>query len=186
MGTQKIAWLAAAVVAASPVGYAATVVGPLNAVTAIDGLTFTDGTQSYDFNVSFVVGSYDSVYGSGAPTFENNASGGLAATNAIIAALTGAGATGVAGANTGQSLLLAVPTGFTGSGNSSANGTGAFDASPGGSPVWTEAGFASALTATGVGIEYATFQPVPLPAAVWFMLSGLGGLWIMARKRRAA
>ncbi len=28
-----------------------------------------------------------------------------------------------------------------------------------------------------------TIQPVPLPAAVWLMLSGLGGLVLMARKR---
>jgi hypothetical protein len=133
-----------------------------------------------------MVGSYNSVYGSSAPTFENDASGGLAATNAIIAVLTSAGATGVAGANLSQSLTLAVPTGFTGSGNSSANGTGAFDVNPGSSAVWTEVGFASPVTATGVGIEYATFQPVPLPAPAWLRLSGLIGLGVMVRRGRAA
>ncbi len=45
-------------------------------------------------------------------------------------------------------------------------------------------------TATGANgglyVGSLNLQPVPLPAAIWFMLSGLGGIGLMARRRNAA
>ncbi len=50
------------------------------------------------------------------------------------------------------------------------------------SPVYTY----TSINAIGVdNLTYST-SPVPLPAAAWLMLSGLGGLGAMLRKRRAA
>jgi len=50
------------------------------------------------------------------------------------------------------------------------------------SPVYTYA----SINAIGVdNLTYST-SPVPLPATAWLMLSGLGGLGAMVRKRRAA
>jgi hypothetical protein len=47
-----------------------------------------------------------------------------------------------------------------------------------------------AATATGsqggLYVGALNLQPVPLPAAVWFMLSGLAGLGMRARRRKAA
>ena len=38
----------------------------------------------------------------------------------------------------------------------------------------------------GLYVGSLNLQPVPLPATAWFMLSGLGGLGFMARRRNAA
>jgi hypothetical protein len=47
------------------------------------------------------------------------------------------------------------------------------------------AGIASG-TSGGSYIGSVDLQPVPLPAAIWLMLSGLGGLGALVRKRGAA
>lgn len=44
----------------------------------------------------------------------------------------------------------------------------------------------SQTSAACIGVKFTSLQPVPLPAAAWLMLSGLGGLGAMARKRKAA
>jgi len=108
-------------------------------------------------------GAYESL------SYVDNASGGYEATENQY--LTPSSAVGsniyLYGANTYTSA--GVPTGFAlNAGNS--NDSGAVEATGGSQLDYT----------------ITSLTPVPLPAATWLMLSGLGGIGVFARKKRAA
>jgi hypothetical protein len=63
--------------------------------------------------------------------------------------------------------------------------TASFSGIQSGTYMLDVAGIASG-TSGGSYIGSVDLQPVPLPAALWLMLSGLGGLGALSRKRRAA
>jgi hypothetical protein len=63
--------------------------------------------------------------------------------------------------------------------------TAAFNGIQSGTYMLDVAGIAGG-TSGGSYIGSVDLQPVPLPAALWLMLSGLGGLGALARKRRVA
>jgi hypothetical protein len=78
--------------------------------------------------------------------------------------------------NTGAALFSSLSTGFE------------LDGSSGGlfSQVWTDYTANSSNTDNNTGLVTGFNSPVPLPSTGWLLLSGFGGLGILARKKRAA
>jgi hypothetical protein len=198
MSTARItpAILAVVLLMAGVESQAQTVVGPLNAVTGIDGLMLADGSNTYDFNVVFLTGSYSSVYaGDDVPTFEGNPSQASAAALAIANVFNSAGVTNVAGATSNPSvtsLSLAVPYGF---GDLGWIGQGANTGHIGVPGIWVDGSVSGTFNAdASVGVIYTGFYlpfstsplpGVPEPASAWLLLSALG-LGLLARKPEAS
>ncbi len=96
----------------------------------------------------------------------------------------------VAGATT-QPIVGGIPAGSTlvtawmGLAPGDNSMTAAFSGIQSGTYMLDVAGIATG-TSGGSYIGSVDLQPVPVPAALWLMLSGLGGLGALARKRRAA
>lgn len=158
--------------------YAATVVGPVDSINGINGLAFSDNSQTYNLSVSFMSGSYNSVFSNSTPTFENNQTGGLAATLAIIDALNAAHVTNMAG---GSSFY--VPTaGLNQSGN-----FGMYMFYPNGVQLWNQGTYVSPSYTANLSFNFAVFTPapIPVPAAAWLLGSGLLGLVGVARRKAA-
>jgi hypothetical protein len=91
---------------------AQTLVGPLNAVTGINELTVNGQT----LNVTFLVNvPYATAFSGNNPFFSGNSSGGKAAANAIGIFLSSAGASAIAGGNSGSEAIF-VPVGMQSAG----------------------------------------------------------------------
>jgi hypothetical protein len=96
----------------------------------------------------------------------------------------------VAGAAT-QPIVGGIPAGstlvssWTGLAPGDNSMTTSFSGIQSGTYILDIAGIASG-TSGGTYVGSVNLQPVPLPAALWLMLSGLGGLGAVSRRRRAA
>jgi hypothetical protein len=176
---------------ASPVLiYANNIVSPNN-VSGVDGLSFTDGSQAYTLDVSFVVNSsYDSVYSPNPPTFFNNSVDATLAADALGSAFNSLGVTNIAGVTPVPTIgqTVDIPTGisqfgpyfgpsvFLASGSNQSWITSDFAVGP--STEVAPADWQSLAVFTNV-----TESPVPLPTSAWLLLSGIGALGVMGRRR---
>jgi hypothetical protein len=178
------------------VANAATIVGPTTAVTGINDLSFQlSNGQTATYNITFVPGSYNSVYGAnteGTTAFWNDQTDALAAANSIFATLNNASVYGLIGPlnpSTNNTYLgFAIPQyQYPTNGilvdliatdilfdNPSGPVCCYLEGDPGNLPVGN----------TGASnVAYVVFTPVPLPASAWLMLSGVAGFGAMIRRR---
>ncbi len=161
---------------------AATIEGPLTAVTGIDFLTFTASSGAhYLVNVSFDTGvAFSAAYGDGGFLFDTAPATANDAVNAVRAVLQAASATALVGG--ADSFIVPYALGA----EAATGVVGGEETSP---LEWANLGVASADVSGSSTQAWAVFSPgtppVPAPAAAWLMLSGLGALAAWARKRSA-
>ena len=166
--------------------YAVTLVGTTTDASGINGVVI----DSVTYNVTFVNGSYNSVYTS-LPTFLGNNSGATDATTALISALNGLGVTNLDGLPPPTyyaNLVAAVPEQYPVEGLV-ASATAACPTEPivcAASSWGTEGALFTLPAATSTTIDYAVFTVAntPLPAALPLFASGLGALGLLGWRRK--
>jgi hypothetical protein len=178
--------LAALLCSLSGAATAATILGPLTAVTAVDNL-LVDGTQ---VDVTF---AHDTTWSAAFPTnnpfYNGNSHGAEDAANAIASALSSAGATGLAGGLPSGGNSVWVPFSPPNPQNQNFISTWAFSNAGAAPTVWSVVPDPEFVGESVGGPNfYAVVTPqtssVPDPASGWLMLMGLVALF--ARKRLAA
>ncbi|MDH3978060.1 MAG: hypothetical protein OEU86_06050 [Gammaproteobacteria bacterium] len=141
-----------------------------NTATSISGLDV--GGTLYD--VSFQFGSWDDVGGSSVFPYNGDASGAIAASNAINLILANAGAQSV-----GESAGAAYANYYVPYSYAFGGGNGAYNVYSGGNwlnPIFN--GYSG-----NVSFATMTLQAVPIPAAVWLFGSALGVLgWLRGKQ----
>jgi hypothetical protein len=197
MGHPNLLAFALACILAASTSRAATLVGPTDAVTGIDDLTFQFSSgQTATYNVTFEPGSYNSVYGAnteGTTLFWGDATDALAAAGSIFTTLTTAGVYGLVGplnASTNDTYLgFAIPQEVYNGDLVDLVATDILFDNPSG-PVCCEfEGSPDNLPIGNTGdanVAYVVFSPVPLPGTAWLLLSALGGLGYVTLLRRTA
>lgn len=187
--------LAALLCCLSAAATAATIMGPLTAVTAIDNL-LVDGTQ---VDVTFGNMGWMTAFPGNNPLYNGNSHGAEDAANAIALALTSAGATGIAGGQDIGGNSVFVPFSLPNSQNIVE--TWAFSNNGAMPTVWGGDGPgvpghanqepASISDSGNAGPNFLAVvtpqtSPVPEPTSVWLMLTGVAALRLFDRRRRAA
>jgi len=195
MDTKVIALMAATIIVAPSTVNASTIlVGSPAAASGIDGLAFAADGIDYTANVSFVPNvSYSSFYSASPPTFFGNDDAAEAAAQAIASFLTLSNVANIAGALANYGVeQVAVPTEYSsGPYSPTYDYWGATNYLSGSPSAWILEAVGAQLDEPLPSVALTSFSDlsstlaVPLPSAGWLLLSGVGGLGVLVRKRPA-
>jgi hypothetical protein len=186
MKTKLLGLVAGAVLLGVSQASAATLVGTTTTAMGIDGLV-VDGLT---YNVTFVNGSYNSVYASTPPTFSGNASAATDASAALAAALTSFSVTALSPLGTIVAPQNVVAP-YSDSPPLVSAGVAECITSAGAcTSSWTSADVVNFVddSLTFTNTDYTVFAETPLPAALPLFATCLGAMGLLGwrRKRKAA